>query len=220
MLGNAEWSRQIFITIALLISKNDPEEDHTSGRKMLVTKVKVKQSHYRPEQALRVPRVWGSQILRQMAHAGGKVVSPTHRPPLPQEIFLVLLSVRGWVDPRAIVRIMSMKNFNAIGNRSRDLPVCSAVPQPLRHRVPPDDESTSTKLKCNGWSLIQYTHVIHATNEEHIQLVKSKEPTRCDKVCSFIASTCFGHQYAGVQSVTSAFRWPYLESRLGVALGC
>jgi hypothetical protein len=30
-----------------------------------------------------------------------------------------------------------MKNSNdTIGNRSRDLPVCSAVPQPLRHRVP------------------------------------------------------------------------------------
>jgi hypothetical protein len=24
-----------------------------------------------------------------------------------------------------------------MGNRSRDLPVCSAVPQPLHHRVPP-----------------------------------------------------------------------------------
>jgi hypothetical protein len=33
--------------------------------------------------------------------------------------------------------IMSMKNSNkTIGNRSRDLPVCSTVPQPLRHRVP------------------------------------------------------------------------------------
>jgi hypothetical protein len=30
-----------------------------------------------------------------------------------------------------------MKNSNdTIGNRSRDLPVCSAVPQPLRYRVP------------------------------------------------------------------------------------
>jgi hypothetical protein len=32
-----------------------------------------------------------------------------------------------------------MKNSNdTIENRSRDPPVCSAVPQPLRHRVPPN----------------------------------------------------------------------------------
>jgi hypothetical protein len=38
------------------------------------------------------------------AQDGGEVVSPTHRPPLPPGMFLVLIFTRGWVDPSAIVR--------------------------------------------------------------------------------------------------------------------
>jgi len=54
---------------------------------------------------MRVPGGWGSQISRQSVHEGGKIVIPTHRPPLPpQETFLVLISVKNWVDPKAIVR--------------------------------------------------------------------------------------------------------------------
>jgi hypothetical protein len=44
-----------------------------------------------------------------------------------------------WTQGHSVAgRIMSMKNSNdTIGNRPRDLPVCSAVPQPLRQRIPP-----------------------------------------------------------------------------------
>ena len=51
-----------------------------------------------------------------------------------QEIFLVLISVSDWVRTRAILLPEGLfqlkKNPNdTIGNRTRDLPACSAVPQ-------------------------------------------------------------------------------------------
>jgi len=48
-------------------------------------KIMIKQSHYKPGQAMRVSEGLGSQTSRQLAHEGGKVVSPMHRPPLPPE---------------------------------------------------------------------------------------------------------------------------------------
>jgi hypothetical protein len=63
----------------------------------------------------------------------GGEVSLTCRHPLPPGRFLVLISVRGWVDPRASAagRIRSIEKSNdLIGNRTRDLPACSVVPQP------------------------------------------------------------------------------------------
>ena len=53
-----------------------------------------------PAKTLSVQGGWGSQISRQMAHEGGKVVGPMHQPPSPppKEIFLVLISVTGSTD--------------------------------------------------------------------------------------------------------------------------
>jgi hypothetical protein len=38
------------------------------------------------------------------------------------------------------------KSNYTIGNQTRDLPVCSAVPQPLRHRVPPSVDISLVQL--------------------------------------------------------------------------
>jgi hypothetical protein len=66
------------------------------------------------------------------AQDGGKIVSLMHRPPLPPgntpstHFCLRLSRPQGH---SATGRIMSLKNSNDnIGNRTRDLPVCSVVP--------------------------------------------------------------------------------------------
>jgi hypothetical protein len=78
-----------------------------------------------PRQARRIPGRQGSQIPRQSAHEGGKVVSPTHRSPLHPDTHFYYSQ-----GPCAAGRIMSMQNSNdVIKNRIRDLPSSSAVPQ-------------------------------------------------------------------------------------------
>jgi hypothetical protein len=94
---------------------------------------KVKLSRYRPGQALGVPEGWGSRISRQSAHEGGKVVSTGCL--YPQQGFLVLMPVRGWVD------LEGLSHWQIPVTRSEIEPatfrfVAQCVNQ-LRHRVPP-----------------------------------------------------------------------------------
>jgi len=64
---------------------------------------KVKKSHYRPGQALRVPGGLGFQISRQSALEGGKVVSHMHWPTLPPKKYSWYSFLLEAVNPRAIV---------------------------------------------------------------------------------------------------------------------
>ena len=119
----------------------------------VVERAKVTQTHYRPGQALRVPGCWSSQISGQSAHESRKVVSRRHRPPLPHRKYVwysFLLEAES--NPRAIVRpegLCQWKNSSdTIGKRTRELPACSAVPQPT---APPRAPHSYKAIPLQAW---------------------------------------------------------------------
>ena len=103
--------------------------------------VKVKLSLYR---ALgpwedEVPR-----FSRQLASEGGKVVNPTHRPPLPQEISLVLISIVDWGS--SVGRVIRY-GLDGLGIESRWVQV---FPHPSRPALRPTQPPIQWVLGLSG----------------------------------------------------------------------
>jgi hypothetical protein len=94
------------------------------SRKLLCYTVKAKLSLYIP---------WSPLGLWKVEASTFSGIRLTRRPPLPPRNFLVLISIRGWVDPRSIVQLEilgKLKKFTSSGTGTGDLPACSTVPEP------------------------------------------------------------------------------------------
>jgi hypothetical protein len=122
-------------------------------------KLKVKLSLHQTVEAHRAVRRRGSHIFYKIGSPVTVKLSALRsgRPLVPRR-FLVVISVRGWVDALAIAagRNRLIEKWNDLsGKRTRDVSACSIVLQ-LRHRVPP-----TTEAKDKQGSIPTYSEPCH-----------------------------------------------------------
>jgi len=112
----------------------------------------------------------GSRMLRfpdfvTTAQDGGRLSALRTGRLYPQELLLVLISVRGWIDPRAIVRserfYVNDKSTDTSWDGTSGLPICSTAPSPLCYRGP------------------QFIHVLNHTSISHWKLLPWVKGGQC-----------------------------------------
>jgi hypothetical protein len=116
----------------------------------------IKFSLYRPWRHLGLREVEALTFWDIWLIDGGKVVSSASRPLVTPGIFLALISVRGGVDPRAIVRLAELDKLEkstSSGTLTGDLLACSIVPQ---QTTLPRAQDSTIGIRNNNWKMTAY----------------------------------------------------------------
>jgi hypothetical protein len=119
-------------------------------------------------EVLRAVRGWGSHVFRHSAYRWRQGYQPYAPAAFTPGNFLVLVSGRGWVDPRAMVRLEGLgqlKKSTSSGTRTGDLPAFNVVPQPTTLPRPPN------RFGCNRSKLLT------ALEESQIEFLLAKKVT-------------------------------------------
>jgi len=130
----AVWADVLYVDLFTSIMTFFRQKNILAIPNLMEVRVKLKQSRYRPGLAQRVPGILGSQISWQRHRMVVRLSALRNGRLYPQEIHLVLISVRGWVDPRVILRPEGLCHWKIPMTPSGIEPAtCRFVAQCLNH---------------------------------------------------------------------------------------